>query len=57
VGVTVVINQHGYLRFRIYWKGQDIAVSTRYRDDDPKGRKRRLVNAKALLIEEKFTWC
>jgi integrase len=52
VGVTVVTNQHGYLRFRIYWKGQDIAVSTRYRDDGPQGRNRRLVNAKALLIEE-----
>ena len=52
MGVTIVTNQHGYLRFRIYWKGQDIAVSTRYRDDGPQGRNRRLVNAKALLIEE-----
>ena len=52
MGVTVVTNQHGFLRFRIYWKGQDIAVSTRYRDDGPHGRNRRLVNAKALLIEE-----
>ncbi len=52
MGVTVVTNQHSYLRFRIYWKGQDIAVSTRYRDDGAKGRNRRIVNAKALLIEE-----
>jgi len=27
VGVTVVTNQHGYLRFRIFRRGQDIAVS------------------------------
>lgn len=52
MGVRVVTNQHGYLRFRIYWKGQDIAVLTRYRDDGPQSRNRRLVNAKALLIEE-----
>ena len=52
MGVRVVTNQHGYLRFRIFWKGQDIAVSTLYRDDGPQGRNRRLVNAKALLIEE-----
>jgi len=52
VGVRVVTNQHGFLRFRIFWKGQDIAVSTLYRDDGPQGRNRRLVNAKALLIEE-----
>lgn len=52
--VTVVKNQHGYLRFRIFWKGRDVAVSTRFRDDDPAGRNSRLVNAKAILIEEKL---
>lgn len=52
MGVTVITNQHGYLRFRIYWKGQDIAVSTRYCDDGAQGRNHRLVSAKALLIEE-----
>src|SRR5713101_934929 len=54
MGVTVVKNQHGYLRFRIFWKGRDVAVSTRFRDDDPAGRNSRLVNAKAILIEEKL---
>jgi integrase len=54
MGVTVVKNQHGYLRFRIFWKGRDVAVSTRFRDDGPAGRNSRLVNAKAILIEEKL---
>ena len=43
MGITVVTNQHGYLRFRIFWKGSDIAVSTRFRDDGPHGRNARLV--------------
>jgi hypothetical protein len=54
VGITVVTNQHGYLRFRIFWEGSDIAVSTRFRDDGPLGRNARLVAAKAILIEEKL---
>ena len=54
MGITVVTNQHGYLRFRIFWKGSDIAVSTRFRDDGPHGRNARLVAAKAILIEEKL---
>jgi hypothetical protein len=54
MGVRIVTNQHGYLRFRIYWKGQDVAVSTLYRDDGPQGRCRHLVSAKAVLIEDKL---
>ncbi len=54
MGVSVVTNQHGYLRFRIFWNGRDIAVSTRFRDDGPQGRNRRLVSAKAILIEEEL---
>src|SRR5712691_7822332 len=42
------------IRFRIFWKGRDVAVSTRFRDDGPAGRNSRLVNAKAILIEEKL---
>jgi integrase len=54
MGVNVVTNRRGYLRFRIFWRGSDVAVSTRYRDDGPSGRNTRLVAAKALLIEEKL---
>ena len=54
MGVRVVTNQHGYLRFRIFWKGHDVAVSTLYRDDGPQGRSRRLVSAKAVLIEDQL---
>jgi integrase len=54
VGVNVVTNRHGYLRFRIFWKGRDVAISTRYRDDGPRGQNTRLVQAKALLIEEEL---
>jgi integrase len=54
MGVNVVTNRHGYLRFRIFWRGRDVAVSTRYRDDGPDGRNSRLVGAKALLIAEKL---
>ena len=54
MGVRVVTNQHGYLRFRIFWNGRDIAVSTRFRDDGPQGRNRQLVSAKAILIEEEL---
>jgi len=54
VGVRVVVNPQGYLRFRIFWNGRDIAVGTRYRDDGATGRLRRLVEAKSVLIEEKL---
>jgi hypothetical protein len=54
MGVNVVTNRHGYLRFRIFWRGRDVAVSRRYRDDGPCGRNTRLVAVKALLIEEKL---
>jgi hypothetical protein len=54
MGVNVVTNRHGYLRFRIFWKGRDIAVSTRYRDDGPGGKNRRIAEAKALLIQERL---
>ena len=43
-----------HLRFRIFWSGRDIAVGTRYRDDGSDGRLRRLLEAKAVLIEEKL---
>jgi hypothetical protein len=52
--VNVVTNRHGYLRFRISWKGRDIAVSSRYRDDGPNAKNRRLAEAKAILIAEKL---
>jgi hypothetical protein len=44
----------GYLRFRIFGSGRDIAASTRFRDDGPAGRNRRLVNAKTILIEKEL---
>lgn len=52
MGVKVVRNRHGFLRLRIYDRGRDVAISTRYRDDGARGRQRRLVEAKAVLIEE-----
>ena len=33
MSVNVVTNRHGYLRLRIFSRGRDVAVSTRYRDD------------------------
>ena len=54
MGITVIKNRHGYLRFRIFWKGRDVAVSTRFRADGAAGRNARLVAAKAILIEEKL---
>lgn len=47
-------NPRGYLRFRIYWKGRDVIVGTKLRDDGPNGRSTRLVRAKAVLIAEKL---
>jgi integrase len=54
MGVKVVPNRQGRLKLRIFWKGRDVAVSTRLRDDGPGGRTRRLVQAKATLIEERL---
>jgi len=54
MGVTVVRNRRGYLRFRIYDRGRETVVSTRCRDDGPRGRQRRVVEAKAVLIEERL---
>ncbi len=54
MGVKVVTNPRGYLRFRIYHHGRDVVVSTRLRDDGPRGKHRRVVHAKAVLIEERL---
>ena len=52
MGVSIGTNRQGYLRFRIFWKGRDVVVSTRYRDDGAGGRNTKIVAAKAVLIEE-----
>lgn len=54
MGIRVVTNPRGYLRFRIFWKRRDIVVGTKYRDDGPSGRNTKLVKAKAILIEERL---
>jgi integrase len=54
VGVKVVTNRHGYLRFRIFWKGRDVAVSSKLVDDGARGPNRRLATAKAVLIEQRL---
>ena len=54
MGVRVNTNQHGFLFFRIFWDGKDVAVGTKYRDDGEAGRNTRLLVAKATLIEEEL---
>lgn len=50
MSVKVVVNPQGYLRFRIYWRGRDIVIGTKYRE----GRARELVEAKAVLLNAKL---
>jgi hypothetical protein len=54
MGVRVNTNQHGFLFFRIFRDGKDVAVGTKYRDDGKAGKNTRLLAAKATLIEEEL---
>lgn len=52
--VKAQTNPRGYLRFRIYWRGREFVIGTKYRDDGPTGRFHRLVHAKAVMLNEKL---
>ena len=52
MSVRVKVNQHGYLALRVRWQGRDDNVGTKLKDDGLEGRNRKLVEAKATLIEE-----
>jgi integrase len=52
MSVWVERNRHGYLGFRIALKGQRYWVGTKYRDEGKARTNRRLVEAKAVILEE-----
>jgi hypothetical protein len=54
MGIKVRTNRHGYLFLRIFWKGRDVWIGVKERDDGPRGEKRTLVEAKARLIAEEL---
>jgi hypothetical protein len=54
MGVRVRTNRHGYLFLRIFWKGRDVWVGVKERDDGPRGKNRTLIEAKTRLITEEL---
>jgi hypothetical protein len=54
MGVQVSRSRHGYLAFRIFWRGRDEWIGTKLRDDGERGRNRRRIEAKAVLVSERL---
>lgn len=50
--VKATMNPRGYLRFRVYRDGREYVIGTKWKDDGPGGRRRKLVEARAALIED-----
>ncbi len=54
MAVQVSRSRHGYLAFRIFWRGRDEWIGTKLRDDGEAGKNRRRLEAKAVLVSERL---
>lgn len=54
MGIWLTKNRQGFLRLRITYRGRETVISTRLRDDGARGPNRRVLEAKAVLINARL---